>query len=256
MNQTIIRSSKPAEVSLGTTAIVNDTGLIHSRFTRPTISISPAAEEQQHGLILGLAGVVAVTNPKELESATGAGVAARKFCKAVEECRVQTTRPLREFTDQVSALAKELIAPVEAEMARVGKQIALYRQQEEERVRKEEAKRNEEIRLAALAATEAERARVAAEQTMLTEDDLARALKVEDEAKAKEEAFRAVVTTTPPSVTRAAGSAVRKEIRFEIVDIHAIYAARPELVNLELNKAACRSILNAQSVVTGLRITG
>lgn len=254
--ETIISRGNEAPVTeIGLAPIVHNTGMIHSRFTRPTITIAPEAEVQQQSLILGLAGVQIVSDQLGLNIATAVGVQSQRFCKDVEAARLATTKPLRDFTDQVNTLAKDLIAPVKSEMDRVGRHIAMFRQQEEERVRKEEAVRQRAIQEAEAAARAAAEAQRKAEAGMTTEADLQAALAAEAAAKAKELAYRTTVTAPLPEVQRSKGSAVRKEVRFEVVDIAAIYAARPELCRIELNASACRAILTATSIVPGLKIT-
>ena len=56
------------------------------------------------------------------------------------------------------------------------------------------------------------------------------------------ETRKAIVSTVAP---KAADTAVRVDVCFEVDDIVALYAARPELVTLEPNGAAIRAICKA-----------
>jgi len=221
----------------------------------PLFEIKEESKAEQQSLILGLAGVQIVTNAAELNVATSVGVAAQRFCKSAETDRLAHTKPIRDLNDLVSTMVKDLIAPVKSEMERVGRHVAMFRHQEEERVRKEEIERQKAIQVAEDAARAAAEAQAKAEANMTTEADLQAALATEAAAKAKELAYRTTVTAPLPEVQRSKGSAVRKEVRFEVLDIHAVYAARPELCRIELNASACRAILTKDSVVPGLRIT-
>jgi hypothetical protein len=103
---------------------------------------------------------------------------------------------------------------------------------------------------AARKAAEAERR--AAEQ-MQNEADLAKAVEAEAEAKRKEAEMYAELTKPQPSAVKATGSVTRRVLRYEILDLKALYAAAPHLCTLEISPAAIKATCNVNTKLPGIR---
>jgi ribosomal protein S13 len=228
--------------------------LILSQVTAPVFSIADDAISLQKKIVGNLSAVQGITSADELDWATRAGVAGRSFIKQLDERRKQVTKPFRDFASTANTIADKLAAPVQAEMDRVAQHIALFRQQEDARVALAEAARQAEIKKLSEAAIEANKTLQAAVADMATPAELEAAINAEKAANARNAELRNAIVTTPPEVSRSAGSTVRKVVKTAVTDIHALYKARPDLVRLEPNAAAIRATVFEGMVIPGLRI--
>lgn len=206
-----------------------------------TITIADGAREQRDDILSQLKDVTAVTDAFDADCAADVLKIATVFVRGVEAGRTEAKAPVLALGRQIDALGKELAADVETEAGRISRLLGDYQREEKrkaeaaERLARDEARRIQDdaerrAREAAKAAPSEEAATVAATEIM-------------DTAAAKiVETKQAIVSTVAP---KAAGTAVRENVCFEVDDIAALYAARPELVNLEPNGTAIRSILKA-----------
>lgn len=190
----------------------------------------------------------------------------------VEKGRKEVKAPILDLGRKIDTTAEEFSVPLATEQKRLQgllsayeieqrriaaeaeakRQAELRRQQEEERKRQEEADRLARIERekqeaairAAREATDAEsRAKAKAEA------DAAAARAAELAAQREKEAAEArlkqaeLLRAPAPTPTRAVGSSVRTLWTFDVTDIAALYAARPELVELTPKRAAILALI-------------
>jgi hypothetical protein len=206
-----------------------------------TISIADGAREQRDDILSQLRDVTAVSDAFDADTAASALKIATVFLRSIEAGRTEAKAPVLALGKQIEAIGKELAADVEAEAGRLSRLLGDYQKEEKrkaeaaERLARDEARRIQD---------DAERRAREAVKAAASEDEaLSAATEIMDTAAAKiVEAKQAIVSTVAP---KAAGTAVRENVCFEVSDIAALYAARPELVTLEPNGAAIRAICKA-----------
>ena len=68
------------------------------------------------------------------------------------------------------------------------------------------------------------------------------------------ETLQALITAPPPEKARAIGASTRRVVRWEVLDVRALYAARPELCTLEAKASAINATCFPEMPVPGLRL--
>lgn len=176
----------------------------------------------------------------------------------VEDDRQRIKKPVLDIGRQIDATAKGFISDVETEINRLKRLLSSYMSEllwkaAEERRQQEEAQRQaqeaERRRLAELERQrrEAEEAARKAEQAS-TPQEATQALQAAVVAEEKAEALAAPVAQpvfVAPVVHRAEGSVVSERWTFDLVDIRALYAAHPELVQLSPKRAEILTLIRA-----------
>jgi hypothetical protein len=145
-------------------------------------------------------------------------------------------KELTDFLLTEKARISKILGAYTAEQERLADEARRKAQEEEARILREAEAKKAEIDLHASSAKQAER------QT----------------AKLEEKTFNAVAAVRASSavaVAKPAGIATRTDTKFEVTDIHALYAARPELVKLTEDRTAINSLLKKfpKLSVPGLR---
>lgn len=205
-------------------------------------------------LVAEAAQITAVTTADEQALAVDLGQKLRGWLKEIEAARVEVKAPFRQLAELVDALAKEAAVPCKAALDRLSALVSLFQQQEAERVRLAEQARQEEIARLEIERQKKEEALKAIQTSMTTEKDLDEAIKAEAASKqAAADAYNRIAMPTPAAF-RATGATTQKVMCYEVLDVHALYRARPELVRLEANAAAIRATVFAGMTVPGLRI--
>lgn len=207
------------------------------------LAVAPSAEiENEDKLVTTVAsltevaGYVTVTNATELGNATDLVKLIKTRWKEIEAERTALVKPLNDTVSRINSRFKSILAPLEAAETTVkGKMLAF--QQEE--ARKAEAARKEAEEKARREAEEA--ARLAAESD--------RPLVVP---------VVPVPTAAPQAPKTAYGSfggvsTVKKVWTFEVTDIQALAAARPDLVTADAVKINAE-IRGKGGDIPGLRV--
>jgi hypothetical protein len=232
-----------------------------------SIQIVPAAFTMRQDVLDDSATIIAVTTPGNQKAAVDAARAIASLIKAVETSRKEAKAPVLDLGQRIDATAKEFIKDVLAEEARLKRLLTDYeieqrrlameaerkRQEEERRRQAEEAARMAEIARQVQAAERAERQalnerdREAAETRRMVADEAAAA---ERAAVAERQANLPVVVEAP----RVAGTVVREEWNFDVLDLKAFAQAHPDLVEITVKRAAvlqkiragCRQLAHAR----------
>jgi hypothetical protein len=171
----------------------------------------------------------AITNLADQTIAATIGSEIQRHLKEVAATRMDLARPLNAAADRLIELEK---AFQQAEAARVAA----------------EAKRRQEEYLAAeadrqKAQAQAEKARSAVKQVQAEQ-------RAYEAASVANEILRAPL----PAAQKSRGAATKRELFFEVTDINALYAARPDLCNPPTPKAsAIKAVCTPESKVPGLR---
>lgn len=215
------------------------------------VTAANAARAERDELLKHAAAVTTVIDRLDADHATNVLRALTAFSKRIEAARTEAKAPALDIGRRIDALAKELAHAVTTEAARVSRIVGAF---EAEERRKAELVRYEAEREASRLALEAEAKANQARRQAGNELDGDRAADaIREQAVEQIVAVRqaAAVAVAP----KQAGTAVREDVVFEVTDIRALYAAHPELVNLEPNGTAIRAILrNAPNLqVPGLR---
>ena len=206
----------------------------------------------------------------DAQSAELAGAVLRNIkdlTRMVEAARADVKAPVLSLGKRIDALASELCSQLEGEASRVSRILGVWTAEQsrianeakqkawedEQRIRRDA----EEADRAAKAKFDAQQAELERKQAVARTPE--RAEGYADEAVTKQLAAQqaqerrdldteqrivaarvSAVATLPP---KTAGIATRKEIRFEVTDIVALYEAAPYLVSLVANASAIKNAL-------------
>ena len=217
-------------------------------------SVNAEAGELRAALVLTSQAIVAVTNSDQNDVAGVVCKEIRQHLKGVEAARVELTKPLLDGQRLLKSLSDDHCKPLKDELNRVERLGTDYFEAEQRRVAAaEEARR--------LAFEKAERERLAAEEAarkaalkMTTDAGMAKALKAEAKAVAAEAAVQTIIAAPLPEVQRTKGQSMRKILKWELTDIHALYKSRPELCNIEPKASAIQATCVPEMPVAGLKL--
>lgn len=258
--------------------------------TIPRFDLSADAEQTRAELIATSGQFKLATTAAQANSLGEAARDIRSFVKSVRDIGLALRQPLNQATKRIKEIEDDYCGPLELEQKRLERvsldwhQAEQRRVQEEERVRQVELQRLERERQAAeqLAREEADRIRLASEAAerearareaaITNEADLAKAVEQEaarkaeaarqqaladaaaEEARKASEASQAALRAPMPEARKIGGMPVKKTMKWEVTDIHALYKARPELVKLDPKPAAILSTCFPEQEVPGLKL--
>lgn len=228
-----------------------DSLLITPALGEAAVTAADAARLDRDELVARSQSITTVTDRLDADHATAFLRDAKAYLTGIEAARTRAKAPVLEIGKRIDALAKDLVAQVQTEQARISRVLGAF--ELEEKRKAEEARwlaEEEARRVADKALREAAAARSAAPDALTADRaaDAVNAQAVEQIVALKQQAANA-------APARQAGTAVREDVVFEVQDIRALYAAHPELVTLEPNGTAIRAILRANPnlQVPGLR---
>ena len=234
-----------------------------------TVIISSTAEARDNrDRLIGLASTVALVRD-QTQAAVAANVLKeiKGMTRLIEAARTTVKAPVLEQGKKIDALAKELTFKLEAEATRIGMVLGTYQAEQERIAEQMRIRAWEEKQCILLAAQQAEE-KAAAEARAVTAALALKESRARSEAKAAEYAAQAEANALMADAEAEArlkrveqellanhaqllaklapkteGIATRKEMKFEITDIVALYEAAPYLVTLTPNNAALKSAL-------------
>lgn len=205
------------------------------------IAIAAEARDLRDKLLVEIREVTAVSDAFDADVAADVLKRATQLARGIEADRTTVKAPILALGKKIDALAKEITAELNDEIGRVSRVLGSYQLAEKQKAEAAERLARDEARR--IQAEAEQQAREAAKAADSETEALAAASEIMDTAAAKiVETRKAIVSTVAP---KAADTAVRVDVCFEVTDIVALYAARPELVNLEPNGAAIRAICKA-----------
>lgn len=239
------------------------------------LEIYPAYELKKTQLLISAALIARVNDPDDDAAADAQIKALAAMRIEVEKSRTTVKAPALKFGKDVDEKAKAFSAAIEAEETRLKKvrgdyatavlkerqrvlaEMEAARQADEKRRREEEA-----------AAAKIEADRIAAEQAAWEADspeDEAAAAKAAEDAKAAElnrleEAAKVITAPATVAFVPEAPKGVKMVTDYEILDIHAVYHANPQLVTLTERRKEILDFIAAHSSgdnlpsIPGLRV--
>ena len=206
-----------------------------------------AHDERQRALALA-SRVTAVTDALDADECADALRAVTALVKSVESARVEIGRPVLELTRKINDTAKDFVSTLSSEKARLENILGEY--QAAERAKADRLRREAQDEADRLAREAARAATVADRASTSVEADRAQQAAAQAETAAIE--ARVAVATIAP--TKPEGVAVRATWKFEVTDIKALFAARPDLCVIEPNNAGIRAQIPHNQNIPGLRI--
>jgi hypothetical protein len=217
-----------------------------------SLTATEAAFEKRDTLALACGTVTTVKNAVQAEQAAALLKEIKGFTRLIEDSRKEVKEPIIALGKQIDGLAKELTEFLEQDGARISKLLGNFQMEQARLVREAQEK----------AYQEEQRILREAEERKRVADETSRSQAIADRRIDKIEAqtFEAVaqVRANAASVavaSKPSGIATRNVVKFEVTDIHALYAARPELVKMEANTAVINAVLrsNPRASIPGLR---
>jgi len=206
-----------------------------------------------------------VSSPEGAERAGGILKDLKAFTRLIEDARKTVKEQPLKLCRDIDALAAKLVTEIDAEATRLSRLIGTWQAEQNriaERARQEAREKEQQIKREAEEKAKAEAAKARKEQEEL-EAKAARARSAEkaeewrEKARLAEEKSRAAsdahvaqteqaivetrVAAAAVSPPKPAGLATRKEVKFEVTDIQALYEAAPFLVSLAPNNAAIKA---------------
>jgi len=235
----------------------NSNQIILKGLENPFIEITASALAESSKVLAWAREVTIVQGAEQQALAVDALGQLKSLSKRMEQSRELAKRPALEIGRLLDAKAKEFCLPLNEEAERVSRLISAFQRIEAARVCKireeEEAKRRktmaeEAAKLAALDAKMAKAKSSAKLSSLAAEKQI-----VEQETQQK--VLESVALENSQQVIRKAGMIVRKEWNFEVLDIHALFRARPECIKFEPNSTVIRGLIGAGNrEIPGLRI--
>ena len=220
----------------------------------PVFSITHEALMERDEIALRSAGITAITDAAQNNAAREVAVEIRRYVKAVEANRTSLTKPLLDAQKTMKGLADQHVAPLGQELVRLESLAADWLAADQRRVAREEAARQEAYQKAETERRAAEQAALAAAAAIITESQLDAALKVEQVAIAAEATVQQIIQAPVPRLDKASGQSLKKVLRYEVTDIRALAAARPDLVRIEPNCAGIQATCIPEMPVPGLKL--
>lgn len=184
----------------------------------PPPCISAESEDARNELVQSALAITAIATADQNSVARNVAVELRNYLKSVESARVQLTKPLLEGQRLLKALADDHVGPIKEELARLERLGTVWAVAEEKRVAAEMKAR---LELAAEAKTDSE---------------------------------FAIISNEPlPEAERARGQTLRQVMKWEITDIHALYAAKRGCVKLEPSASGIAVLCVPEMETPGIR---
>jgi hypothetical protein len=211
----------------------------------PQIELSPAAFNARTLALEASGRIKAIASVADLDAAASALTKLKALTRSVEDSRKEVKAPVLEVGRRIDAVAKDYLTSLESEAKRLSVIVGSY--QEAQR-RKAEKEREEAAKAQADAIAE-----MNAKQAVAVangDEEAADAARAEAADKIAASQLAAMNAEGP----RPEGITSRTSWKFEVVDITALYAARPELCVITPNNAAIRAVVKMGAKIPGLRV--
>lgn len=191
----------------------------------------------------------------------------KKYQKETDGALHSTIDPWTELTDRVRDMFRPISDSFKTAEKTIKDKHGAYTA-EKERIRREEERKRQEGHQRQILE---EQRRVEGENRKRREEYEA---KLQEERRKAEEENRQAAILAPPPVVEAqiivppptvlpsapttkgniGAATTTKSWDFEVVDIHAVYKAKPELVSLEIRRGLAKSIVQTNQNISGLRV--
>lgn len=219
---------------------------------KPSVIISPEAHEAKR-VALSIAGACTeVTDINSQAAASQAQSALKNLIKQVEASHAEIKAPVLKIGREIDGVKNTFISELTAEERRLSLLVGAYQEAQMQRKRQaeEDARRKEQERLAQLKREELDRVKqetVGRTGTLLPDMEAMRQRAVDDVSAIRQTAANAAVAAPTGSMTR-------KNWKFEVTDLNALFRAAPELCTIAPNNAAIRTVIKNNQKIPGLRV--
>lgn len=200
-----------------------------------SVEASVKARCRRDELLAEAATVTTVTDRLDADAALPVLRSMGEFLKDVEGQRERAKEPVLIIGRKIDGLAKELTADLKAAESRISRLCGAFEQGERDRAAKLQAAADEEAARIAFEAAAKERAAVKAAATPEA------AARASDAIVGAAAVAIAEVRATAVAAPKAAGTQLRGKVCFEVTDIKALHAWRPEMVTMEPNGPLLRA---------------
>lgn len=216
----------------------NDKYIVLTGIDQTALSVPDEVRNQREELAISAYAVKTVSNPQQAEQAAMVLKEVAQFLKLIETSRTIVKAPVIKLGKDIEAFAAELTDKLEQEKKRIGNLLGSYQDIENQKAAAAARKAQEEEQRIRDEAN----AKIAAAQASGKSE--AQIEKIA--AKLDVQVTNAVAATAVAAIApKQEGIATRKVTKFEVLDIEALHAARPELVKMEANTAAINALLRA-----------
>jgi hypothetical protein len=223
----------------------------------PVITIENAALKTREQALSRSSQIVQVTNAEEQKEAVEILGQLKSLERRMESSRELVKRPALDIGKKIDITAKEFSIPLQAESKRVSAIISDFQKQEyirAEKLRQEETEKrrklmeDEDLKKSQIEA-EAQKATNAVDQMVVLQKlDVVQ----EQTATAIQESVKTETINAP---ARVAGMIVKREWKFEILDIQALYQHNPLACLIEPNNQVIKGLIRGGiRSMPGLRI--
>jgi hypothetical protein len=220
---------------------------------RPDLELTPASFEVRRMALALAEGITEITNAASAQEAAKTYATITNILRELESCRKLAKDPILKAGAQIDSIAKEFGADLETHKKRLS--ILVGSHQEKERQKAEEARREAARKEEAIKTELAQK-----EAARLREERAGRTGTVTKDIEAMREQAIDKIAEVRVEASQAAslqdGVSVRKNWKFEVLDMQGLFAARPDLCVIEPNNTAIRAIIKASqgTQIPGLRI--
>ena len=251
-----------------TTEIITVSGVTAADLLGSKPSASTEAIAERNRLLAKSRTITTIATESDAQLIAKGLKALKAFTRSVLDFKAEVKAPVLELAGAIEAVSKELTTDLEQEASRLSKLLGAF-QTEQARIAEEERQKawdkEQKLRREAAEAEEAERVRIQNEKDALEaklaaattpkqkeklEAQISKVIATADqEAAARSDtlAQQVVETRSEPLATAAPkkliGIATRRDLKIEVTDVAALYAAHPHLVKLEPQLALIKSQL-------------
>lgn len=219
------------------------TGIQHAQ-----IELAPDAYQRRDDLLAMTAPITTIADAFDAEMGAEALRLVTAMVKQIEDARAEVKAPVLALGKRIDETAKTYIGEVASEQVRLKRILGDYAAAEQLKADKaRRAAQDEADRLA----REAAKAALAAERA--TSDGQAEQTQ-QAAAAAEAKAIEARVAVTEIKRDGPANTKLTQTYKFEVTDIKALFAARPDLCVIEPNNAGIRAQIKHNQQIPGLRI--
>jgi len=239
--------------------------LVVRNFGEVALSVTAEAMLLRSQALEQASQISVVSNAVDQKLAVEAIATVRGLIKKMEESRVMVKKPVLDFGSKIDAQAKDYKASLEKEATRLNNLVQEHFREETRRAaaRKKfaddiaERKRAREAEEARAAQEEADRIHAQAQGAATAQEALELTAQAQASEQVASQAAERAETIAPAQVAapvKASGMIAREIWKHEVVDIAALYAARPDLVTLEPRTLRINAAIAETKAIPGLRI--
>jgi hypothetical protein len=200
------------------------------------------ADEASRSLVSRASTITSVTTLQDQDVAVSIARDIRTYVSQVAKARVVLTQPLDRVKARCIEVEREHTGPLVEAQRKLERMVTDFQLAELRRVAEEDRKRREELAKLEQGRRALEAKAAAAAATARTAKQEKRAAEMEAEANLASLRAQEALRAPPPEVVKPKGMAVRRDVKWRCDDVRKLYAARPELCNLEPKAGAIRAV--------------